>query len=162
MQRTRYMLCSINERVAINVINPRIRPALMPNKKDSGQRFGNGPRVARARSRQRDGLSPPQCCPFFDFGPPLISEMECPPPTLRSTMTAPFPPPTGVDMLTQAADYVRPLLDRSNPIGDRLCALWAALVSARDLGASDVVEGEFLQLAHDTRSIGRSSVGILS
>jgi hypothetical protein len=59
-------------------------------------------------------------------------------------------------MLTEAADYVRPLLDRSNPIGDRLCALWAALVSARDLGASDVVEGEFLQLARDTRTTGPS------
>jgi hypothetical protein len=65
-------------------------------------------------------------------------------------MTAPFPPPTGVDLLTQAADYVRPLLDRSNPIGDRLCTLWAAVVTARDLGASDVVEVEFLQLARDT------------
>jgi hypothetical protein len=65
-------------------------------------------------------------------------------------MTAPFAPPIGVDLLTQAADYVRPLLDRSNPIGDRLRALWAAVVTARDLAARDVVEGEFLQLARDT------------
>jgi hypothetical protein len=65
-------------------------------------------------------------------------------------MTAPFAPPIGVDLLTQAADYVRPLLDRSNLIGDRVRALWAAVVTARGLAASDVVEGEFLQLARDT------------
>jgi hypothetical protein len=53
-------------------------------------------------------------------------------------------------MVTQAVDCVRPLLDRSNPIGDRLRTLWAAVVAARDLGAIDVVEGEFLRLGRDT------------
>lgn len=52
--------------------------------------------------------------------------------------------------MTQAADYVRPLLDRSTPVGERLRTLWAAIVAARDLGASDVVEKEFLQLARET------------
>ena len=65
-------------------------------------------------------------------------------------MTAPFPPPTGINLLTQAAEYVRPFLDRSNPLGERLRTLWAAVVAARDFGAFDVVEGEFLQLGRDT------------
>lgn len=65
-------------------------------------------------------------------------------------MTARCPPPTGIDLVTQAANYVRPLLNRSNPLGERLRTLWAAVVATRDLGAFDVVEGEFLQLARDT------------
>lgn len=64
-------------------------------------------------------------------------------------MTASLSPST-FDLLTQAADYVRPFLDRSNPISERLHALWAAAVAARNLGASDVIEDEFLQLARDT------------
>jgi hypothetical protein len=63
-------------------------------------------------------------------------------------MTALFSPVT-VDLLAQATAYVRPLLDRSNPLGERLQTLWAAVVAARDVGASDVVEAEFLQLARD-------------
>jgi hypothetical protein len=54
------------------------------------------------------------------------------------------------DLVTQAADYVRPLLDRSNSLGERLRTLWAAVVAARDLGAFDAIEGQFLQLARDT------------
>jgi hypothetical protein len=57
---------------------------------------------------------------------------------------------TTIDLLAQAAAYVRPLLDRSNPLGQRLRTLWAAVVGARDLGASDVVEEEFLRLARDS------------
>lgn len=59
-------------------------------------------------------------------------------------------PLQALDSLTQAVDYVRPLLDRSSPLSVRLRTIWAAVVAARDLGASDVVEGEFLQLARDT------------
>ena len=59
-------------------------------------------------------------------------------------------PPTGMDPVTQAASYVRPLMDRGRPVGERLRALWAAVVAARDFGASEVVEAKFLQLAHDT------------
>jgi hypothetical protein len=54
------------------------------------------------------------------------------------------------DLVFQAVDYVRPHLDRSKSIGERLQALWAAVVAARDFGAADVVEQEFLQLARDT------------
>ncbi len=64
-------------------------------------------------------------------------------------MTTGLTPPTAIDLLTRAVDYVRPHLDRSNPIGERIQALWAAVVSARDYGASDVVEEEFLRLARD-------------
>jgi hypothetical protein len=63
-------------------------------------------------------------------------------------MTASLSPET-VDPLTQATAYVRPLLDRSFPLGERLRTLWAGVVAARDVGASDVVEAEFLQLARD-------------
>ena len=55
-----------------------------------------------------------------------------------------------IDFLTLTSDYVRPQLDRSRPIGDRLKALWAAVVTARDYGASDVVQEEFLLLARHT------------
>jgi hypothetical protein len=58
--------------------------------------------------------------------------------------------PKANDLVTRAAEYVRPHLDRSNPLGERLRALWAAVVAARDLGASDVVEEHFLRLAHDS------------
>jgi hypothetical protein len=57
---------------------------------------------------------------------------------------------TVVDLLAQAAEHARPHLDRSKPLGERLRALWAAVVAARDFGASDVVAQEFLQLARDT------------
>jgi hypothetical protein len=52
-------------------------------------------------------------------------------------------------LLTQAVDCVRSHLDRTNPIGERLRALWAAVVAARNLGASDVLQQEFLKLARD-------------
>jgi hypothetical protein len=62
-------------------------------------------------------------------------------------------PTRTVDLVTQAADCVRPLLHRSHPSGDCLRTLWAAVVAARDLGAFDVVEGEFLQLGRDTELV---------
>jgi len=64
-------------------------------------------------------------------------------------MTASLLMPPTVSLLAQATAYVRPHLDRSLPIGDRLRSFWAAVVAARDLGASDVVESEFLRLALD-------------
>jgi hypothetical protein len=70
------------------------------------------------------------------------------------------PQRTSVEFLMQAADYVRPHLDRSKPISERIQALWAAVVAARDFGASDVVEKEFLQLARETglfADLGRSA-----
>jgi len=65
-------------------------------------------------------------------------------------MTTGLAAPTAIDFVTQAIDYVRPHLDRSRPVGERLQTLWAAAVAARDFGACDVVEAEFLQLARDT------------
>jgi hypothetical protein len=58
-------------------------------------------------------------------------------------------PASSPSLLSEATNYVRPLLDRSNPLSERLQTLWAAVVAARDVGASDVVEREFLQLARD-------------
>jgi hypothetical protein len=62
---------------------------------------------------------------------------------------APFSIPAAVDLLSRATDHVRPHLDRSNPLGERLRAFWAGVVAARDLGASDAVEEEFLNLAQE-------------
>ena len=62
--------------------------------------------------------------------------------------------------LSQALNYVRQRLDPALPVGDRLRMFWAAVVAARDLGASDVVESEFIQLARDTglhRELGRNA-----
>jgi hypothetical protein len=55
------------------------------------------------------------------------------------------------DMLAEAVAYVRPHLEGTNPIGDRLRNLWAGVAAARDLAAADVIEAEFLLLARDTR-----------
>ena len=57
---------------------------------------------------------------------------------------------TVVDQLDAALGDVRPFLDRSTPVGNRLRRLWAGVVTARDLGTSDIVEGEFFRLAHET------------
>ena len=73
-------------------------------------------------------------------------------------MTAQFPPPPVTDLLDQATAYVLPYLDRSIPVGQRARHLWAAVVAARDLGATDVIEAGFIQLANDTglrRDLGR-------
>lgn len=52
--------------------------------------------------------------------------------------------------LSQALNYVRPRLDPTLPVTERLRTFWAAVVAARDLGATDVVENEFMKLARDT------------
>ena len=61
-----------------------------------------------------------------------------------------IPPLATTDLVRQAADHVRPHLECHKPIGERLQTLWAAVVAARDLGASDVIEEEFVQLARET------------
>ena len=63
-------------------------------------------------------------------------------------MTEPCPP-SEISLLSQATAYVRPYFDRSVPVGDRLRNLWAAVVAARHLAASDQIENEFMQVAHD-------------
>jgi hypothetical protein len=69
-------------------------------------------------------------------------------------MTTGLTPPPATDLVTRAIDYVRPHLDRTNPVGERVQTLWAAVVAARNFGANDVIESEFLQLAHDTGLLG--------
>jgi hypothetical protein len=64
------------------------------------------------------------------------------------------------DLLSRAISYAKRHLDRSLPVSERLRALWAAVVAARDLAASDVVEDEFLNLAQQSglaRDLGRHS-----
>jgi hypothetical protein len=39
-------------------------------------------------------------------------------------------------------------------VGDRLHTLWAGVAAARDLGAADVIQAEFLALAHNTGLAG--------
>ncbi len=53
------------------------------------------------------------------------------------------------DLLSDAVSIVRSRLRRGNSAGDRLRTLWAGATAAGDLGAPDVVENEFLQLARD-------------
>lgn len=60
------------------------------------------------------------------------------------------PPPAPVDLLDQAIDHVRPHLDCSVPLVKRARVFWAAVAAARNLGAADVVEADFAQLAADT------------
>ena len=53
------------------------------------------------------------------------------------------------DMLSAAVAHVRPHMERGT-VGDRLRTLWAGVAAARDLGAADVVQDEFLRLARIT------------
>lgn len=71
---------------------------------------------------------------------------------------APSPAPTPSNLLIEAISYVRPHLDRTLPVVDRLRNLWAAAVAARDLAATDIIEEEFMSLARETgllRDLGR-------
>jgi hypothetical protein len=64
-------------------------------------------------------------------------------------MSISFTSPRATDLLTEAVAYVRPRLEGTNPIGDRLRTLWAGVAASRYLGSSDVVEAEFLKLARE-------------
>jgi hypothetical protein len=59
-------------------------------------------------------------------------------------------PSSKADFLSRAINFVEPHLDRSLPVSERLRTFWAAVVAARDLAASDVVEQEFADLAEQT------------
>jgi hypothetical protein len=61
-----------------------------------------------------------------------------------------LPPAAAVDLLDKAVRHVRPILHLSTPVGERLRCLWAAVVAARDLGASDILQARFLKLARET------------
>ena len=63
-----------------------------------------------------------------------------------------------VDLLAHAIELVRPDLDSTLPIKERIHNLWAGVVAARHRAAADVIEAEFLRLAQETglaRSLGR-------
>jgi hypothetical protein len=73
-------------------------------------------------------------------------------------MNAPFTSRPADDPLTGAIAYVRPRLECANRISEKVRILWAAVLAARDLGASDVIEDEFMRLALDVglgRDLGR-------
>jgi hypothetical protein len=55
-----------------------------------------------------------------------------------------------VDLLTQAIELVRPHLERSKPLEERIKTYWAAIAAANNLAAVDVLREDFLQLAHDS------------
>jgi hypothetical protein len=65
---------------------------------------------------------------------------------MRSAATEP------VDLLTEAIEIVRPQLERSKPLKERVEIFWSAVAAAADnnLAAVDVLRAEFLQLAADT------------
>jgi hypothetical protein len=65
-------------------------------------------------------------------------------------MNAPVKSPLVIDLLTQAIDRVRPLLNREQPLKTRVRVLWAAAKNTRVFAASDVVAAEFIKLARDT------------
>jgi hypothetical protein len=69
-------------------------------------------------------------------------------------MTLHVTPPPAIDLLTQAIEYIRPYLAQSLPIGERARNFWAGVVAARDYGAVDVVEQDFLDLAQQTGLTG--------
>jgi hypothetical protein len=60
-------------------------------------------------------------------------------------------PPIAIDLLGEAIERVRPLLaDRRKSTKARVRILWAAVMAARDLGASDRVHGGFGALTVQT------------
>jgi hypothetical protein len=61
-----------------------------------------------------------------------------------------FPPAIAVDLLAQAVERTRGDLDQSLPLKQRARNFWSAVKAARDLGAVDVVEAGFAQLAAET------------
>lgn len=65
-------------------------------------------------------------------------------------MSAPSTSPRAIALLEQATVFLRPRLERSLPIHERLKTFWAGCVAARDLAATDVIEMEFLTLASET------------
>ncbi len=48
-------------------------------------------------------------------------------------MSASSTPPRSVDLLKQAAAFLRPRLGREAPLNERLKTFWAGCVAARDL-----------------------------
>jgi hypothetical protein len=55
-----------------------------------------------------------------------------------------------IDLLSQASSLTRPQLERSKPLKDCVETFWAAIASAIDLAASDVLRDEFFRLADES------------
>ena len=75
-------------------------------------------------------------------------------------MNAPFTPSEATDLLAKAVRYVRPHLVGATTVSERVQILWAAVIAARDLGASNLIEDDFMRLALDVglgRDLGRHS-----
>ena len=62
-------------------------------------------------------------------------------------MTMHVTPPPAIDLVADAVERVRPDLDRSKPVTERIHNFWAGVRAARHRGASDVVADEFRALA---------------
>jgi hypothetical protein len=54
------------------------------------------------------------------------------------------------DLLTQAIELVRPQLEQSKPLKERVEIYWSAVAAAVELAAVDVLREEFLRLAEQT------------
>jgi hypothetical protein len=68
-----------------------------------------------------------------------------------------------VDLLTQAAERVRPILaDTTKPIKERVRILWAAVKWSGDLGASDIVHDVFKELAIETGLISHRALHVIA
>src|SRR6266481_2259405 len=76
----------------------------------------------------------------------------------------PIPTDTSSDMLTQVIERLRPYLVRDIPVKERLLTFWSFVVESRGLGASDIVEEDFREVAHDCgliADLGRNGTEIL-
>ena len=58
--------------------------------------------------------------------------------------------PAAIDLLAQAIERVRPMLDQKLPLKARVRVLWAGTKNARSFAATDVLAAEFFELASDT------------
>ena len=77
---------------------------------------------------------------------------------VMGALAKPLPQTATVDLLAHAIERLRPDLDSTLPIKERIHNLWAGVVAARHRAAADVIEAEFLRLAQETglaRSLGR-------
>jgi hypothetical protein len=51
------------------------------------------------------------------------------------------------DLLDRAIERVRPHLNRSRPLPERMRVLWAGVAAARNFGSADIVAEAFMRLA---------------
>jgi hypothetical protein len=65
-------------------------------------------------------------------------------------MTIAVAPPPAFDLLAQAIERIRPYLNSTLAVAERIRDFWAGIVAARDRAAADVIEAEFMRLAQET------------